>query len=189
MRGRFKHRMSKLFLAAGRRLRPDGAAFIGAIICVISLFFPWVARDLSFLRGVTPPAGGSDWYQVIGRIKIEWSFIDLILEPSFTVVLLILLTGIVLSLFHRSGVILQAAGLLGFAFAAHSHFVPSLTSFVFSPANNEYSFGPGYFIAVFGVFISMFAAKNFWWQRETHSVVPTISRVTALSPNSTRTSR
>lgn len=188
MRGRLRQRMSKSFVAVGRRLRPDGAAVAGAVICMISLFVPWVVRDLGWLRGVTPPAG-VDWYQVIGNIKAEWSFLDLVLEPTFTVVLLVLLTGIVLSLFHRSGVILQAVGLLGFAFTAHSHFAPALTSVVFSPVNNDYSFGPGYFIAVFGLFVSMFAAKNFWWQREIHSVVPSISRVTALSPNSTRPSR
>ncbi len=189
MRDRDRYRMPNLLMAVGGRLHPDGGAIVGAVICMLSLFFPWVVRDLGWLRGITPPAGGSDWYQIIGNIKTEWSLIDLVLEPTFTVALLILLTGTVLSLFHRSGVILQAVGLLGFAFTAHSHFAPALSSVVFSPVGNEYSFGPGYFIAVAGLFVSMFAAKNFWWQREVHSVVPSISRVTALSPNSTRVSR
>lgn len=189
MRGhKLRRSASRLLTAIGRRLRPDGASFLGAIVCMISLCFPWVLRDLGWLRSIAPPAGATEWPEFIQGIKSEWWFVDLVLDPAFTAVMIVFLAGIVLSLFHRGGVILQAAGILGFAFAAHSHFITTTVSTVFNPADNEYLFGPGYFIAILGVFISMFAAKNFWWQRESRSVVPSISRVTALSPNSTRAS-
>jgi len=157
---------------------------------MLSLCFPWVLRDLQWLRRISPPAGGTPWWpDFVQGIKSEWWFADLVLDPSFTAVLIIFLAGVVLSLFHRGGVILQAVGVLGFAFAAHSHFVTTTVSTLHEPADGVYLFGPGYFIAIIGVFISMFAAKNFWWQRESRSVVPSISRVTALAPNSTRVGR
>lgn len=184
-----KRPMSRLLGAIGRRLRPDGASFLGATVCMLSLCFPWILRDLQWLRGITPPAGATEWPIFIQGIKSEWWFVDLILDPAFAAVLMIFLAGIVLSMFHRGGVILQAVSLLGFLFAAHSHFITTPESNLLKTAYNEYLFGPGYFIAMLGVFISMFAAKNFWWQRDAHAVVPTISRITALNPNTTRSRR
>lgn len=116
--------------------------------------------------------------------KIEWSFLDLLLEPEFTAVMVILLSGIVISLFYRFGATLQVFGLLGFVMTAQPYFhSPTLSIW------SEFYIGPGYFVALVGVFVSVLGSKNFWWQRSMHPVVPTISRVIALSPNATRAPR
>lgn len=165
------------------RVRPDGAAFIGSAICFLSLFFPWVVREFPFWY--TPPRGPTPirfWFE----IKMEWSFADFLLDSDFTVILLMFLIGTAVALFFRTGVVFQAIGLAGFLLLVPSHFFPDPMRLPLYDAFHQYYLGPGYFIALFGVFISMFAAKNFWWQRETHAVVPSISRVTALAPNSTR---
>jgi hypothetical protein len=144
---------------------------------MLSLFFPWVVREWESPRIIGPPGF------VYPVPKLEWSFFELIPEPNFTVILLVFLIGTVVALFHRVGVIPQALGLLGFALTAHSY-ISGLS--VVRSAQPDLYFGPGYFIALVGLFISMFAAKNFWWQRKAHTVVPSISRIAALAPNSTR---
>lgn len=124
-------------------------------------------------------------YHDLPKPKLEWSFFELMHEPDFTLVLLVFLIGIMVSLFHRIGVVPQAVGLMAFAMASRSEFMDKWEYL----GQTGYYFGPGYFIAILGIFISLFAAKNFWWQRRSHAIVPAISRVAALSPNSTRPAR
>lgn len=169
---------SRVVTTIGGKVRRDGASFIGAAICMLSLFLPWIMRELPFWRYRQPPR--------FALPKLEWTFFDLVVEPGLTLMLLVFLVGIIISLFHRAGVIPQAVGLLGFAMVARSHFLPAG---IVRTSMDSYFFGPGYFVALAGLFISMFAARNFWWQRRSHAVVPSISRITALSPNSTRAGR
>jgi len=173
------------------RVNYDGASFIGATICALSLFFPWVVRQVPpWYRWppVVPPLDGAGILltRISWHLKMEWSFIDLLFDRDFTLVLLIFLAGAVLSLFYRIGIVPQMLGLAGFVLAAGSRFSPS-PNLGYDPIG-QYSFGPGFAIALCGV-LAYLAANNFWWQRESSVVVPTISRVTALAPNSTRLRR
>jgi len=177
---------SRLSVAIGRRIRYDGASFIGSTLCMLSLFLPWVLREFPLWYRSPPAPGYVHW----PAPKMEWSFIDLFSQSDFTVILLVFLVGMVASLFFRLGVVLQAVGTLCFAFTAHLHFLPARYGVIvdYDPFH-QYFLGPGYFVALIGVFISMFGSRNFWWQRNSHPVIPTISRMTALLPNSTRAPR
>ena len=169
----------RVFRCVGSKVRYDGASFFGAVLCLMSLFVPWVLRPLSHDRIL----GRHPW---LWRIKTEWSFLDLMLDPDFTLVMVLFLLGTVASLFFRWGVVPQAVGLLGFLMTAPGHFIPSVprASPLFIHLNH--ALGPGYFIALAGVLISAFLVRNFWWQRSTSGIVPSISRIAALAPNSTR---
>jgi hypothetical protein len=119
------------------------------------------------------------------RGKTEWSFLDLLSDPDFTLVMVLFLVGTVISLFFRAGVVPQAIGLMGFLTVAPAQFAPHLPSTAYN-MQITHVLGPGYFIALAGILTSMFLARNFWWQRSTSGIVPSISRIVALAPNSTR---
>lgn len=135
---------------------------------------------------LVPSSSRMEWLVWKTQLKTEWSLFDLVFERGLTVIMLVFLCGVAVSLFHRAGVILQAAGLLAFVLTAHSQFGPVEGHGIVGVSDWIQYPGPGYFIALAGLFISMFAAKNFWWQRKTHTAVPSISRVAALAQNSTR---
>lgn len=177
-----KEGLSHMTRYVGSKVRYDGASFFGALLCLMSLFVPWVLRPLEYPYHLPYP-----WHSWM-RIQTTWSFTDLLLDPAFTLVMSLFLTGTVLSLFFRFGVIPQIFGLLGFLMVAPGHFTPSLPTTVLM-ARLNHVLGPGYFLALAGVLISAFLVRNFWWQRSTTGVVPSISRVAALAPNSTRSSR
>lgn len=175
--------INRVFGYMGRSVRHDAASFFGAVICLTSLFVPWVFQPLSYTRFLGHPPL---W---LLRMKTEWSFLDLLQDPDFTLVMALFLVGTIGSLFFRWGIVLQAIGLLGFLMIAPGHFTPSLPTTSMNLTAFNHALGPGYFIALAGVLTSAFLVRNFWWQRSTSGIVPSISRIAALAPNSTRAHR
>ncbi len=172
--------ISRALTSLGSKVRYDGASFFGAVLCLISLFVPWMVRIWTLPLILIPRGSNLPDFM----FKINWSFLDLLRDPDFTFVMALFLVGTAVSLFYRHGVALQAVGLLGFIMVAPGHFTTSVSSH-----SAFIVLGPGYFVALAGVLVSAFLARNFWWQRSTSGVVPSISRIAALSPNSTRISK
>lgn len=174
--------ISRLSAFVGSKVRYDAASFFGATLCLLSLFVPWVLRPLQ--NWWHPPWG------IYSRLpqQTSWSFLDLALDPDFAILMLLFIGGTVLAIFYRAGIVPQAVGLMGFIMTAPGHFTPTVMPATHLP-RFDYYLGPGYFLALAGVLVSAFLVRNFWWQRSTSGVVPSISRIAALSPNSTRVHR
>ncbi|MEM2891621.1 MAG: hypothetical protein QXJ32_03850 [Thermoplasmata archaeon] len=162
----------------------DGAALAGGLLCLLSIFPPWVIRTGPIHYPYTVGIGG---HWILG----PWRLLDLIQVSEFTAVLLLFLVGAIVSIVHRFGVIPQVIGLVGFIAAATSRFGtldvwPDLDSYFYG---SGYALGPGVLIAMLGTLISVFAARNFWWQHRSRSTVPVTSRFSALLPSSARPQR
>ena len=167
--------------------KPNYIATLGAFVGLFALTFTWLNQPIPGMYPVNPIpktadeglqriVGSGPFWGPVGVVQILSSW-----GSASALALAVFIAGTFIALSTPLGGLIQGLGLIGFAWNAP---IILRTGAAGSTVFGNYSFGPGYFLAVASMLIVTYAGISHFWSRGASRFVPSQGRIAALLPRS-----